>query len=73
MATISLQQQIIEQISEIEDITLLEKIKTILDSSKYQLSQDQISLVNEAENQYEKGEFIDDQAMDEKFKEWQKK
>jgi len=73
MATISLKQQIIEQISEIEDVTLLEKIKTILDSSKYQLSQDQISLVNEAENQYENGEFIDDQAMDEKFKEWQKR
>ena len=73
MTTISLQQQIIEQISEIEDVTLLEKIKTILDSSKYQLSQDQISLVNEAEHQYENGEFIDDHAMDEKFKEWQKR
>jgi len=73
MATISLQQQIIDQISEIEDITLLEKIKNILDSSKYELSQDQIFLVNEADNQYKKGEFIDDQAMDEKFKEWQKR
>jgi len=73
MATISLQQQIIEQISEIEDVTLLEKIKTILDSSKYQMSKDQISLVNEAEHQYENGNFIDNQAMDEKFKEWQKR
>lgn len=73
MATISLQQQIIEQISEIEDVSLLEKIKTILDSSKYQMSKDQISLVNEAEYQYKNGNFIDDQAMDEKFKEWQKR
>ena len=73
MATISLQQQIIEQISEIEDVTLLEKIKTILDSSKYQLSDSQISLVNESERQYESGEFIDGEAMDENFNEWQKR
>lgn len=73
MATISLQQQIIKQISEIEDVTLLEKIKSILDNSKYQLSNDQISLVNEAEHQYKNADFIDDQAMDEKFKEWQKR
>lgn len=73
MATISLQQQIIKQISEIEDITLLEKIKSILETSKYQLSQDQVSLINEAEIQYGKQEYIDDSEMDEKFKEWQKK
>ena len=73
MTSISLQQQIIKQISEIEDVTLLEKIKTSLDSSKYQLSDSQISLVEEAERQYEKGEFIDENAMNEKFKEWQKK
>lgn len=71
MATISLQQQIIKQISEIEDIALLEKIKSILETSKYQLSQDQVSLINEAEIQYEKQEYIDDSELDEKFKEWQ--
>lgn len=71
MATISLQQQIIKQISEIEDIALLEKIKSILETSKYQLSQDQVSLINEAEIQYEKQEYIDGSELDEKFKEWQ--
>lgn len=71
MATISLQQQIIKQISEIEDITLLEKIKSILETSKYQLSQDQVFLIDEAEIQYEKQEYIDDNKLDEKFKEWQ--
>lgn len=73
MAIISLQEQIIKQIESIQDVSLLEKIKSILDASKYNLSENQVSLINEADIQYESGDVIDGDAMNQKFDEWRKR
>lgn len=72
MTAIAMQKKLIKKISEIEDVSLLESINNYLDSHAYILSNKQLHLIQEAENQYAKNNFIDSDEMDRKVAEWKK-
>ena len=75
MTTIELKKQLIHQISEIDDESFLQAIKTILDSKTQSqvvtLTEAQRWEINESKKQIEEGEFIEQADLDQKFSQWQ--
>lgn len=75
MTTIELKKQLILQISEIDDESFLQAIKTILDSKTQSqvltLTEAQRREINESKKQIEEGEFIEQEDLDQKFNQWQ--
>jgi len=75
MTTIELKKQLIHRISEIDDESFLQAIKTILDSKTQSqvltLTEAQRQEINESQMQMEKGEFIEQADLDQKFNQWQ--
>lgn len=75
MTAIALQKYIVSKIVDINDDIILEKIKKLIDSKPekvYELSEEQVNLFNESQDQYKNGNYIDDSEMDKKVLEWQK-
>ncbi len=75
MTAIALQKYIVSKIVDINDDIILEKIKNLIDSKPektYKLSDEQVNLFNESQDQYKNGNYIDDSEMDKKVLEWQK-
>ena len=75
MTAVALKQYISNKIIDIDDDIILEKIKILIDSMPekiYELSDEQIFLFNESQDQYKNGNFIDDIEMDKRAEEWQK-
>ncbi len=74
MNTIQLKQELIHTISRIEDIDLLNAIKTILDYKKkeffIELTADQEKELLFASNEAKKGNVISQSEMDQKVEEW---
>ena len=74
MTTIELKQQLINRISEIDDESFLQAIKTILDSKTQSqviaLTNAQLQEINESKKQVEAGEFIGQDELDQKFNQW---
>lgn len=74
MTTIELKKQLIHRISEIDDESFLQAIKTILDSKTQSqvltLTEAQREEINESRMQMEKGKFIEQADLDQKFNQW---
>lgn len=75
MTAIALKQYIANKIVSVDDNIILEKIKSLIDSTlvkDYELSADQIILLNESQVQYHNGDFTEESVTDKKVEEWQK-
>lgn len=75
MTAIALKQYIANKIVSVDDNIILEKIKSLIDSTlvkDYKVSAEQIVLLNESQVQYHNGDFIEESVMDKKVEEWQK-
>jgi hypothetical protein len=74
MATLELKKYLVSKINLIEDDSVLDKIKAIVDKqeSVYVLSQAQLKSIEESEQQILRGEYFDQDEMDKKFEEWLK-
>jgi predicted transcriptional regulator len=74
MTTIELKKQLINRISEIDDESFLQAIKTILDSKTQSqviaLTEAQRQEIDESKKQVEAGEFIEQDELDQKFNQW---
>lgn len=74
MTTIELKKQLINRISEIDDESFLQAIKTILDSKTQSqvitLTKAQRQEIDESKKQIEEGEFIEQDELDQKFNQW---
>ena len=75
---VDLKEKLIKKIKEINSPDVLQEIHRLLemgfeDQEIYQLSEEQKSVVNEAQEQIRKGEFISNEKANEEVKEWLKK
>lgn len=75
MTTIALKKYLISRINLIDDDTVLDEIKKILDTTEkvYELSPYQINLVNEAREDIKNGNFITQEEMNLKVATWAKR
>jgi len=75
MTTIELKRQLIHRITEIDDESFLQAIKTILDSKTQShvltLTEAQRQEIKESQMQIEQGQFIEQADLDQKFNQWQ--
>ena len=66
----------VSKINQIDDDLILNEIVQLIDkkeSTVYQLSKEQINLVNEAKEQFKNGDFIDQDEMDRRVEAWKKR
>ncbi len=74
MTTFELKSLIIHRISEINDISFLKALKTILDSKTdtgvIQLTQDQLNDIIESKKEVEQGMFIENSVFNKEVKAW---
>ena len=74
MTTFELKTLLIHRISEINDISFLRAIKTILDtkteSGVIQLTQDQLDDIIESKKEIEKGMFVENSVLDKQVRRW---
>ena len=72
MTVAALQKRVKQNISSIEDLVVLEKINQLIDetSKVYVLSEDQLLMLKEADEDLKNGYFFTQDEMDEKVKEW---
>ena len=74
MTTIELKNILIHKIAEIEDVSFLKAIKTILDSKAdreiLSLTNEQRNEIMESKKEIEKGLFIEHDELDKEIKEW---
>jgi hypothetical protein len=76
MATLELKKYLVSKINQIDDDLILNEIVQLIDkkeSTVYQLSEEQINLVNEAKEQFKNGDFIDQDEMDRRVEAWKKR
>ena len=74
MTTIELKNILIHKIAEIEDVSFLKAIKTILDSKAdkeiLSLTNEQRTEIMESKKEIEQGLFIEHDELDKEIKEW---
>ena len=74
MTTIELKNALIKRISEIDDKSFLEAIKTILDSKSeskvLKLTPDLIEELKKSEEDIKQGRFIDNDQLENEIEEW---
>jgi hypothetical protein len=74
MTTIQLKTLLIHRISEINDVTFLKALKTILDTKTetgvIQLTQEQLDDIIASKKEIEQGLFIENNALDKEVKQW---
>ena len=74
MTAIELKTLIIHRISEINDVSFLKALKTILDSKTetgvIQLTPDQLDDIIASKKEIEKGLFIENSVLDKEVKKW---
>ena len=76
MATLELKKYLVSKINQIDDDLILNEIVQLIDkkeSTVYQLSEEQINLVNEAKEQFKNGDYIDQDEMDRRVEAWKKR
>jgi hypothetical protein len=76
MATLELKKYLVSKINLIDDDLILNEIVKLIDkkeSTVYQLSEEQVNLVNEAKEQFKNGDYIDQDEMDRRVEEWKKR
>ena len=74
MAAIDLKEYIISKIKLTSDEDFLMKVKEFIDedAAVYSLSNEQINLVEESNEQYQNGNFIDEAEMNKRVDKWTK-
>lgn len=72
MTAIELKKALIQRIAEINDVSFLKAIKTILDSKAQSLSlnDEQRIEINESKKEIEQGLFIEQAELDNEFVKW---
>jgi len=75
MSTTDLKRKIIEEINDLDNEDLLLEVYQLLEienegATLYPLSEDQISVVNESQEQVRKGKFINEADADKEIDEW---
>jgi hypothetical protein len=74
MTAIELKTLLIHRISEINDISFLKALKTILDSKTesgvIQLTPDQLNEIIESKKEIEQGLFIESSVLDKEVRQW---
>jgi hypothetical protein len=74
MTTIELKTLLIHRISEINDISFLKALKTIIDSRTnsevMQLTQEQLDEIITSKKEIEQGLFIDNSILEKEVKQW---
>ena len=74
MTTIELKKVLIHRIKEINDISFLTAIKTILDSKSGEkviaLTEEQRNEINESRKEVKQGHYIEHELLDKKVSEW---
>lgn len=75
MTIAALQKRVQKNISSVEDKAVLEKINQLIDqtSKVYVLSEYQLELLKEADEDLKNGNFITQDEMDKKVEEWAKR
>ena len=74
MTTIELKKVLIHRINEINDVSFLSAIKTILDSKSgtkvIALTEEQRNEINESRKEVKQGHYIEHELLDKKVSEW---
>jgi len=74
MTAIELKTLLIHRISEINDISFLKALKTILDSKTesgvIQLTPDQLNDIIESKKEIEQGMFVENSVLDKEVRQW---
>jgi hypothetical protein len=74
MSTVELRQAIIEYLTQIEDVSLLNAIKTMIETKAseeiYQLSDDQVKRVEEGRAQLKQGKTISNESLKLEIDQW---
>ena len=74
MTTFELKTILIHRIAEINDVSFLKDLKTILDtkteSGVIQLTQDQLDDIIESKKEIEKGLFVENNVLDKQVRQW---
>jgi uncharacterized protein with PIN domain len=74
MTTFELKTLLIHRITEINDVSFLRALKTIIDtkteSGVIQLTQDQLEDIIESKKEIEKGLFVDNNVLDKQVRQW---
>lgn len=74
MSAIELKKLLIHRIAEIDDVSFLKALKTILDSKAdskiLSLTREQRSEINESRKEIEQGVFTDQAELDKEFDKW---
>lgn len=75
MTVAKLQKRVKENISLINDKSVLETINRIIDenSQVYILSDEQVNLVKEAQEEFKNGDFLNQEDMDKQVEQWAKR
>ena len=75
MTVATLQKRVKENISLINDKSVLETINRIIDenSQVYILSDEQVNLVKEAQEEFKNGDFLNQEDMDKQVEQWAKR
>ena len=75
MTVATLQNRVKENISLIKDKSVLETINRIIDenSQVYILSDEQVNLVKEAQEEFKNGDFLNQEDMDKQVEQWAKR
>ena len=75
MTVATLQKRVKENISLINDKSILETINRIIDenSQVYILSDEQVNLVKEAQEEFKNGDFLNQEDMDKQVEQWAKR
>ena len=74
MTTFELKTLLIHRIAEINDVSFLKALKTILDTKTeacvIQLTQDQLEDIIESKKEIEKGMFVENNTFDKQARQW---
>lgn len=75
MTVATLQKRVKENISLINDKSVLETINRIIDenSQVYILSDEQVNLVKEAQEEFKNGDYLNQEDVDKQVEEWAKR
>jgi hypothetical protein len=74
MTTFELKTLLIHRIAEINDVSFLKALKTILDTKTFtgviQLTQDQLEDIIESKKEIENGLFVENNVLDKQVRQW---
>ena len=75
MTTITLKKYLISKINLLEDDSILGELKRIVDKNEtvYIVSEDQLNMLKEANEQMKNGDFVTQEELDLKIEQWMKR